>query len=87
MQRGAVFLVEPISRIEMQELDFRSFGKVRRFINDEPSGFYASLERHVITVAPKAQPSNLAVAMRAVGSRYPDATRIEKSCKMIRESR
>jgi len=62
MQRGAVFLVEPISRIERQELDFRSFGKVRRFINDEPSGLYASLERHVITVAPKAQPSNLAVA-------------------------
>jgi hypothetical protein len=29
VQRGAVFLVEPISRIERQELDFRSFRKIR----------------------------------------------------------
>jgi hypothetical protein len=82
MQRGAVFLVEPISRIERQEIDFRSFWKVRRLINDEPSGLYASLEGHIITVAPKAQPSNLAVACArsatAATLRLPELRRVAK---------
>ncbi len=34
MQSGTVFLVEPISGIERQQLDFRSFGQVGGFIDD-----------------------------------------------------
>src|SRR5881397_37636 len=46
MQGGTVFLVEPISGIERQQLDFRSFGQVGGFVNDQPAGLYSSLQCH-----------------------------------------
>src|SRR2546426_7065728 len=46
MQGGTVFLVEPISRIERQQLDFRSFGQVGGFVNDQPAGLHSSLQCH-----------------------------------------
>jgi len=33
VQSGAILFVEPISRIERQQLDFGAFGQIRRFIN------------------------------------------------------
>ena len=39
VQGGTVFLVEPISGIERQELGFRSFGQVGGFINDQALAF------------------------------------------------
>src|SRR5260370_3294627 len=46
MQGGTVFLVEPISGIERQQLDFRSFGQVGGFVNDQPAGLHSSLQCH-----------------------------------------
>src|SRR5712691_2412181 len=46
MQGGTVFLVEPISGIERQQLDFRSFGQVGGFIHDQPAGLHSSLQCH-----------------------------------------
>src|SRR5712671_407903 len=46
MQGGTVFLVEPISGIERQQLDFCSFGQVGGFVNDQPAGLHSSLQCH-----------------------------------------
>src|SRR5438128_4898887 len=46
MQGGTAFLVEPISGIERQQLDFRSFGQVGGFVNDQPAGLHSSLQCH-----------------------------------------
>jgi hypothetical protein len=37
MQRGSVFLVEPIPGIERQKFDLGSFGKISRLIDDKPT--------------------------------------------------
>lgn len=50
MQRGSVFLVEPVSRIKRQELDFGSFRQIRGLIDDKPTGPDASFQCHGITV-------------------------------------
>ncbi len=68
MQRGAVFLVEPVTGVERQELDFRSFGKVRGFINDEPSSLHASLKRHVTTVPRTAYANKPSLYVKRVGN-------------------
>src|SRR2546425_12895567 len=46
MQGGTVILVEPISGIERQQLDFGSFGQVGGFVNDQPAGLHSSLQCH-----------------------------------------
>ena len=46
MQRGAARLVEPITGIKRKEFDFRTFGKVRRFIDNQAPGFHASFQCH-----------------------------------------
>ena len=51
MQRGAVLVVEPVSRIERQELDLRALGQIGRLIDDESSSLHPSLQRHTVTVA------------------------------------
>ena len=82
MERSAVFLVEPIAGIERQEFDFRSFGQIRRLIDDESSGLYSSLQRHVITVARRRLSQACRVMdLRAVANRYPDATRVGNMAK------
>ena len=43
MQRSAIFLGQPITGIEGQELDHGSFGQVGRLVNDKPPGLHASL--------------------------------------------
>ena len=51
MEGGSIFLVEPISGIERQQLDFRSFGQVCGFVNDQPAGLHSSFNVIAITVA------------------------------------
>jgi hypothetical protein len=46
MEGSSIFLVEPISGIERQQLDFRSLGQVCGFVNDEPAGLHSSLQCH-----------------------------------------
>src|SRR3954463_2984915 len=54
MERGSVVLVEPISGIEWQQFDHRSFGQIGRLVDDKASGLHASLQRHMITVASRS---------------------------------
>jgi hypothetical protein len=51
MQRSAIFLGQPITGIEGQELDLGSFGQIGRLVNDKPPSLHASLQRHATTVA------------------------------------
>ena len=52
MERGSVFLIEPVSGIERQELDLGSFGQFGRLVDDKSPGLHSSLQCHAITVAP-----------------------------------
>ena len=51
MQRSAIFLGQPITGIQGEELDHGSFGQIGRLVNDKPPGLHASLKRHATTVA------------------------------------
>ncbi len=51
MERSPIFLIEPVTGIEGQELDHGSFGQIGRLVNDKPPGLHASLKRHATTVA------------------------------------
>jgi hypothetical protein len=46
VQCGAIFLIEPVSRIERQKLDFGPFRQIGRLIDNQPAGFDSSLECH-----------------------------------------
>ncbi len=53
MKRGSVFFIEPVPRIEGQELDLGSFREIGRLVDDKSPGLDSSLQRHAITVAPR----------------------------------
>jgi len=52
MERGTVFLIEPVPGIERQEFDLGSFRQIGRLVDDESPTPHSSLQRHAITVAP-----------------------------------
>lgn len=58
MQGRAVGVVEPIARIQRQQLDFRAFREIRRFIDNQASVSHQGLDRHGSRVAPCAEPNN-----------------------------
>jgi hypothetical protein len=87
MQRSAIFLGQPITGIEGQELDLGSFGQIRRLVNDKPPGLQASLQRHATTVA-SAPPRNKVLepasgsgARQSRPGRYPSARNREVAKK------
>ena len=54
MERGSIFLIEPVPGIERQEFDFGSFGQIGWLVDNESPGLHLSLQCHAITVAPVA---------------------------------
>ena len=52
MKGGAVRRVEPVARIEGQEVDFRSLRELRRLVHHEPTHVNAGLESHGERIAP-----------------------------------
>jgi len=48
---GTVGFIEPVSRIERQQLDFSAFGQFSGLIDDKTTRFDSSLQCHVTTVA------------------------------------
>ena len=46
VQSRAVSIVEPISRIKWQKLDFGALGQVRRFVDDYPTCVNAGFDGH-----------------------------------------
>ena len=65
MEGGSIFLVEPVSGIERQELDLGSFGQIGWLIDDEAASLDPSLQCHVTTVAsPKTEDKRSAVDCR-----------------------
>src|SRR4051794_11757605 len=75
MEGGSIFLIEPISWIEGQQLDFGSLRQVRGFVNDQPAGLHPSLQRHGdhsstaqrrVTSRPARPSSGLAFVMVAI---------------------
>ena len=57
MERGTVIRIEPIARIEWQELQFGALRQVRRLINDEASFANACFDGHATSVASAQRPS------------------------------
>ena len=53
MQRRSIFIVEPVPRIERQELDVGSFREIGGLIDHQPAGFDSGFQCHVLTVAPE----------------------------------
>ena len=51
MECGTVGFIEPVSRIERQQLDFSAFGQFSGLIDDKTTRFDSSLQCHVTTVA------------------------------------
>lgn len=74
MQRSAIFIGQPITGIEGEELDHGSFGQIGRLVNDKPPGLHASLKRHATTVA-SAPPRHKVLENRKKQGRAPIATR------------
>ena len=56
MERGTVIRIEPIARIEWQELQFGALRQVRRLINDEASFANACFDGHATSVASAQRP-------------------------------
>jgi hypothetical protein len=67
MERSPIFLIEPVPGIKRQELDLGSFGQIGRLVNDESPGLHSSLQRHVITVAPRPLLHNSVRAANRMG--------------------
>jgi hypothetical protein len=67
MECGSVVLMKPVSGIERQEFDLGSFRQIGRLVDDEASGLHSSLQRHVITVAPRPLLHNSARAADRMG--------------------
>ena len=96
MQRSPIFLGQPITGIEGQELDHGSFGQIGRLVNDKPPGLHASLKRHATTVA-SAPPRHKVLeiagsrgARQSLPGRYPSArnreiARKSRSGKSVRD--
>lgn len=71
MQRRPLALVEPIARVERQELQFGSFRQVRRLIDHEASGTNSRFDGHADerSIGQAAQQANGAVAAKALCKR------------------
>ena len=50
MKGGAVIRVEPVTRIERQEIDLGSFRERRRLVHNEPAILNTGLESHVVRI-------------------------------------
>src|SRR5258708_37406819 len=51
MESRAILRVEPVARIERQEIDFSAFGQLRRLVQHEPAIVNARLQRHTTRIA------------------------------------
>lgn len=43
---GTIGFIEPIARVQWQQLEFRAFGQVRWFVDDQTPGTNACLDAH-----------------------------------------
>lgn len=57
MQGGAVSIVQPVAGVEGQQFDFRAFGQVSGFVDDQAPGLDASLNGHPSRVASSSPPN------------------------------
>jgi hypothetical protein len=46
VEKGAISVVEPVTRIEREEFDLRPFGQIRGLIDHQTSPSHPCLERH-----------------------------------------
>ena len=46
MQSSPTFVIEPVPRIERQQLDHGPLGQIGRFIENKPSRPHSRLQRH-----------------------------------------
>jgi len=58
MQSRAVGIVEPVPRVQGQQLQFGALGQVDRFVNHETPAAHPSLDRHGASVALDGPPNN-----------------------------
>jgi hypothetical protein len=52
MERGSIFVIEPVPGIERQEFDLGSFRQIGWLVNDESAGLHSGLQGHITTVTP-----------------------------------
>ena len=57
MQGGTVGVIQPVARVKRQEFHFSAVGEIRRFVENEPSGFDRSLDGHVGSVPLDGSPN------------------------------
>jgi hypothetical protein len=75
VQGGPVGVVQPIARVQRQELQFGTFRQSGRFIDYEPASAHPGLDRHGGSVAPDMPPNKrLHSTAAAVGSGQFDVT-------------
>jgi hypothetical protein len=60
MEGGTVGVIQPVAGVERQEFHFSAVGQIRRFVNNEPSGFDRSFDGHEGSV-PLDRPPNKAL--------------------------
>ena len=76
MQGGTVVIIQPVARVERQEFHFSAVREVRRFVENEPSGFDRSLDGHAASV-PLAGPPNKALYV-------PQSARVSANVCLVR---
>jgi hypothetical protein len=57
MQGGTVGVIQPIAWVKRKEFHLRAIRKIRRFVENEPSGFDPSLDGHEGSVPPDGPPN------------------------------
>lgn len=65
MKRLPVLIVQPVSRVDGQQLHFRALGQVRGFVHNQAAGQNASLDRHGVRLAPVRLPHKPLMALGA----------------------
>ena len=58
MESGTVLLIEPITGLERQELQFGAFGQIRRLVSNLTASVNTGLDGHALRVQPKKAASN-----------------------------
>jgi len=75
VQRGAIFVIEPISGIERQQFYFCAFREIGGFVNNETSSLNASLQRH-------RKFSGAEVPANAIAARTSSSVNVGKSARI-----
>jgi hypothetical protein len=59
MEGCSILLIEPVSRVEGQEIDFSAFRQVCPLVDDEPAILNAGFQGHAATIARGSQVPSL----------------------------